>query len=176
MLQVWRRKSPSKKLQKKLGGVTVETPVAKDDKSHSTTETKIASPPPSGRPEIGTPKTKMVPLIGKRIEIGCTLGGLQVRAIWDTGSQVSLVSRSWLTQHLPESCIKPISDLTDQCLSLTGANNGPIPYSGYTPLSLKLGSLASNLIVTVPFMVNLGEMSVPLIGSNVIEHLMEGET
>ena len=154
----------------------METPVAKDDKSHSTTETKIASPPPSGRPEIGTPKTKMVPLIGKRIEIGCTLGGLQVRAIWDTGSQVSLVSRSWLTQHLPESCIKPVSDLTDQCLSLTGANNGPIPYSGYTPLSLKLGSLASNLIVTVPFMVNLGEMSVPLIGSNVIEHLMEGET
>ena len=151
--------------------IVTETPIASDDKSlKSDQEIKNSA-------QFDNPRTKLVPLVGEKTEIRCTIGGLQEDAIWDTGSQVSMVSRKWLTEHFPRSCVRPVSELSDQStLSLTGANDSPIPYCGYTPLSLKLSGLASNLTVNVPFMVSANELTSPLIGSNVIGHLMLGDT
>ena len=45
-----------------------------------------------------TPKqhTKITNLVGNRCTVNCQLGGKTAQALWDTGAQVSLVSKQFL--------------------------------------------------------------------------------
>ena len=39
-------------------------------------------------------------MIGRRIEVGCLVQGTRTSCLWDTGSQLSLVSIAWLKSNL----------------------------------------------------------------------------
>lgn len=40
-------------------------------------------------------------LVGKKCKVSCVLNGVPVEALWDTGAQVSIASKSWLGEYLP---------------------------------------------------------------------------
>ena len=39
--------------------------------------------------------------VGKMCKVSCVLNGVPVEALWDTGAQVSIASKSWLGEYLP---------------------------------------------------------------------------
>ena len=125
-------------------------------------------------------KEKVVPaakLIGDRIEVSCQIQGLPTKVSWDTGAQVSLTCEAWLTEHLPSDSYKIHSaeELIQQGLYLTAAGGGDIPYSGYTELSVRLGKSDQAREIIVPFLVTKSKYDIPLLGSNTMDVLLEGE-
>ena len=50
-------------------------------------------------------------LAGKKCKMSCTLDGIQVKALWDTGAQVSMVSKTWLRENLPSSKSRNLEEL-----------------------------------------------------------------
>jgi len=120
------------------------------------------------------PKAK---LIGDRIEVCCHIEGTPTKISWDTGAQVSLTSEAWLTEHLaPDKyTIHSADELIRQGLSLKAAGDGDIAYSGYTELSVRLGKSEDAREVIVPFLVTQTKYSIPILGSNTMDVLLEGE-
>lgn len=52
--------------------------------------------------------------------------------LFDTGSQVTTVTKSFFDQHLSEKPIEPLYDL----LEVEGANGLPVPYLGYIRITV----------------------------------------
>ena len=52
--------------------------------------------------------SKVVGLVGKRCMVHCQLNGQKVHSLWDTGAQVSLISKKWLDEHLPDLPLRNI--------------------------------------------------------------------
>ena len=42
------------------------------------------------------------PLIGTKYLVDCYMQGQMVRALWDSGSQVTIMDEQWKAAHLPE--------------------------------------------------------------------------
>ena len=77
-----------------------------------------------------TPKQQIT--VAKHVErkyiVSCVLNGVPVEALWDTGAQVSIVSKSWLSKNL-SSKLKNIEELPEEAeLNLRAANGGMIPF------------------------------------------------
>ena len=122
-----------------------------------------------------TPKqhAKVVKLVGRQCQVECFLNDRGVSVLWDTGAQVSIISKSTLANLLPETEIKDISELLDVNLNLTAANGSPILYQGWVELEFRLSSPESKL--SVPFLVTNDCIDTPIVGYNVIEELFRAE-
>ena len=116
-----------------------------------------------------TPKqsSQIAKLVGKRCTINCKLDGISTEALWDTGAQVSIISEQFLRRHFPGGKLRNISELLNCELDLTAANGTPIPYKGFVELTFKLKHEQDPIFV--PFLVTTEDISLPLIGYNVIE-------
>ena len=64
------------------------------------------------------PKRKVIELVGKRPQIDCEIGGVKTKALWDTGSQVSLISSTWLKNHNVNYSLDTISDVIGRELNV----------------------------------------------------------
>ena len=64
--------------------------------------------------------------------VWCFFHGVPVEAFWDTGAQVSIVSKSWLSKNLSSSKLRDIEDLLGEEaeLNLRAANGGIITFIG----------------------------------------------
>lgn len=116
-------------------------------------------------------------LVGKKCKVSCVLNGVPVEALWDTGAQVSIASKSWLGEYLPSLKIRKIEDLLGEeaGLNLIGANGGPIPFDGWVEVQFQLTSGAqSSTPLTVPLLVARDDLEYPIIGYNVIEAVIKG--
>ena len=71
--------------------------------------------------------SKVASLIGKKFMVKCFLNENEVQALWDTGSQVSIVSESLLREKFKDKCIKHISERINAELNPTAANVGEMP-------------------------------------------------
>ena len=60
--------------------------------------------------------------------VNCQFNGKPVKALWDTGSQVSVISEVFVRKNFPEVQIRDISELLQTDLKLTAANGSDIPY------------------------------------------------
>lgn len=71
-------------------------------------------------------------LVCKKCKVSCVLNGVPVEALWDTGAQVSIASKSWLGEFLPSLKTRKIEEFLGEKagLNLIGANGGPIPFDG----------------------------------------------
>ena len=116
-----------------------------------------------------TPKqsSQIAKLVGKRCTINCKLDGISIEALWDTGAQVSIISEQFLRRHFPSAKLRNISELLDCELDLTAANGTPIPYKGFIELTFQLKHEQDPIFV--PFLVTTEDISLPLVGYNVIE-------
>ena len=109
----------------------------------------------------------LVQLVGRRCVVSCGIGGKRSRSLWDSGSQVSLVSFRWLKQNIGDVEIRDISELLDAELQIEGVDGNVLPYMGYVILEFQMGTAT----LFVPFLVTKENLSQPLIGFNVIETL-----
>ena len=113
-------------------------------------------------------------LVGKKCKVSCVLNGVPVEALWDTGAQVSIASKSWLGEYLPALKSRNIAELLGEeaGLNLIGANGGPIPFDGWVEVQFQLSSgTQSSTPLTVPLLVARDDLEYSIIGYNVIEEV-----
>lgn len=139
-------------------------------------------PSPSCMVTSTTPKikkqAKMAPLVGKKHVIDCFIQGQSVQALWDSGSQVTIIDELWKEVHLPDTRLRDISEILDitEALDIVAANGQNMPYAGWVEITFRLASEgAPTTEVIVPTLVMKGGIAQPIIGSNVIGLILDGE-
>ena len=72
-------------------------------------------------------------LIDQKCKVSCVLNGVVVETLWDTGAQMSILSRSWLEEYLPPSKLRNVQEVLgeDTGLNFKTANGGTIPFEGW---------------------------------------------
>ena len=128
-----------------------------------------------------TPKQQITvaKLVGKKCMVSCVLNGVPVEALWDTGAQVSIVSKCWLSKNVSSSKLRNIEDLLGEEaeLNLRAANGGMIPFIGWVEVQFQLASdTHSSVPLTVPILVARDELEHPVIGYNVIDETIKDRT
>ena len=120
-----------------------------------------------------TPKEpkRLINLVGRRCTVKAKLNGKTVEVLWDTGAQVSIVSADFLVANFPNVVIRDVGELINCDLTLTAANGNSIPYKGLVELEFQVGD--STKTTSVPFLVANQKLALPLLGFNVIEHLIK---
>ena len=115
-------------------------------------------------------------LIGRKLQVSCTIQGNKTTGLLDTGAQVTLIGRNWLEKHMDQNKwkIHSIKELIGENLMVTSPG-GLVPYIGYTNLTLQLGHLQNSETITVPFLVDLSTKQ-PIIGTNVMEAMWKNKT
>ena len=111
---------------------------------------------------------KLINLVGEKCLVNCHINGLSSKSLWDTGAMVSIISRLWLKEYLPDQTIRDISELLDEPLNLQTATKGSIPYCGWVELEFDLASCGK---LIVPFLVVNDDIEMPIIGFNVISEV-----
>ena len=114
-------------------------------------------------------------LVGQRCIVKCIIQGKQVEALWDTGSQVCVVSRKWQQTHLPLEVLRNVDELlrVGEELNLEAMNGTDIPFDGWIEVRFKLaGDNTTADELTVPFLVGQQDQEYPITGFNVIEEVL----
>ena len=115
-------------------------------------------------------KLKLIRLVGERPLVKIRLNGVEVKGLWDTGAMISLINKIFLAKHFPDAKIESIGDFTGENFSLTAANQSEVRIEGVVVLEFGVGE--SGDLFRVPFLVTEDEISAPIIGYNIIEHLV----
>ena len=113
----------------------------------------------------------MVGLVGEKCTMKCSINGQQSRVLWDTGAQVSLISRQWLDRNLRGIHIRSLADWGEEgkSLTLTSACGNSIPFQGWCALRVGIGQT----VTVVPFLVsNVKSIQMPILGYNAIHTLL----
>ncbi|XP_015249862.1 PREDICTED: uncharacterized protein LOC107097282 [Cyprinodon variegatus] len=109
---------------------------------------------------------KTAKLIGRRNLVQCNIGGVPVTALWDTGSQVSIVDLNWKREHLADAHFRSVSELLEEgMLDLSAANGTEIPYEGWVGVEFSLTENRDSELL-VPFLVSSQPMVKPIVGFN----------
>ena len=119
----------------------------------------------------------MVFLVGNKCIIDCNLNGVKTKVLWDTGSQVSVISRRFLKQTFGGLEIRNLVDLlgVHTRLDVKAANDTPIPYSGFVELEFSFLGEQGIPTIIVPFLVTDNALENPIIGYNVIEEIVKNQ-
>ena len=119
-------------------------------------------------------KKKLIRLVGEKPVLSCNLGAKKTQILWDTGSMVSLVDRKWVALNFPHAKILSVSDFLEEKLEVKAANSTTMEIDGVVVLDFSLGDDGET--VSVPFVVTSQALVEPILGYNVIEHLvLEGD-
>ena len=122
--------------------------------------------------EIGQVKSrnKLVRLVGEKPVLDCSLNGVACKALWDTGSMVSIVSLKWFRENFADVKIWMLADfLEGDNLHLVAANNTTLEVEGVAILEFSIDGSAP---FSVPFLISHDELAQPIIGFNVIEYVV----
>lgn len=113
-------------------------------------------------------------LIGRKCLLTCTLNGVQIDALLDSGAQVTILEKSWLKKHLPDIKIQPLTDLLpDNPLRITAANGTDVPFEGWAEILVEIKSVRHGQVaINVPMLVSQSCVSGLLLGFNVIEEII----
>lgn len=66
----------------------------------------------------GQRQSKLLNLIGKKCIMDCSFNGVPTQVVWDTGSQVNMISEEWRRRHLPHTTVRSIDELVVRAQSL----------------------------------------------------------
>ena len=115
-------------------------------------------------------RSGLVKLVGERPMLKCAVGEADMNALWDTGAMVSMVSTDWLEENVSDAMIMTVEEfLEGDKLHLCAANNTNVDVEGVVVLDVSIGS---SLKTPVPFLVTKDKLSTPIIGYNLIKHLV----
>ncbi len=118
-------------------------------------------------------QARLAKLVGKKPMLSCWLNDKAVEALWDTGSQISIVDRYWLGENFPNEQILPVEDFLEgeeKELRIQAANKGEIPFDGLVLLKFSLREGDGGFYV--PVLVASYDMADPIIGYNAMEYLV----
>ena len=117
-------------------------------------------------------QAKLVKLVGEKPLLNCRLDGKSVDVLWDTGSMVSLVGQKWVQDNFPEKKIHSIREFLEENeeLKVTAANSSDVKINGVILLYFSMGEETEGFVV--PVLVGNEEVVEPILGYNVIEHLI----
>ena len=117
-------------------------------------------------------------LVGNKCIVNCKLNGRNVSALWDTGSQVSLVSSCFLEENFPSLELRKLNELLDcgNDLELRAANDTHVPFNGFVELNFELMNGLEENLLSVPFLVTHTKIANPIIGYNVIEEIVKSSS
>ena len=117
-------------------------------------------------------KNSLIRLIGEKPLLHCTIDDVPVDGLWDTGSPLCMVDSQWFSEKFPEGEIMSILKfLEGDNLHLCAANNTDVAVEGVAVLELGIGSHR----FPVPFIICKEKLNNPLIGYNVIKHLVDSQ-
>ena len=108
--------------------------------------------------------------------LNCLLNDKEVMALWDTGSQISIVSSDFVKQQYPSLQPRKLEEILGTSIELRAANNSPIPYRGFVELTFELAASRDGdktFRLNVPFLVSDCHIANPIIGYNVIEEIIK---
>ena len=117
---------------------------------------------------------KLVKLIGHKPMINFTLNDKNFEGLWGTGSIISLVNVDWLKTEFHDIQIDSIEKLVGDKspnLTLRTTNNTEMKIIGIVTFHFSIPNLQN--IFTVPFIVTSNDIANPMIGFNIIEHLVK---
>ena len=125
---------------------------------------------------------KISKLVGKKCIVKCCLNETKLEALWDTGSQVSVISSTVVNKYFPGVPVRRISEIFDAAysnLNLVTANGTALPYNGWIELNFSLVFPEKHEVkdsIQVPFLVTPENIDTPIVGFNVIEELCRNAT
>lgn len=142
------------------------------------TETAQMSQAPNSHPKNAKLKStrplpqrgRLAQLIGKRCMVSCTLNGVPLRMLLDSGAQVTMVGKAWMEKALPHVHIQPLESLiSDRPLEISAANGTDVPFEGWAEMELQIGSIKhGHVTIQVPILISQNCLNYPILGSNVI--------
>ena len=115
-------------------------------------------------------KRGFVKLIGKKTILSCYLDGVRFEALWDTGSMISVVDKTWVNSNFPGKKVYSIDEILDENTQFHAANSTEIEINGVILLYFTLKDNLEGFVL--PLLVTNQELSNPILGYNVIEHLV----
>ena len=118
-----------------------------------------------------TVKNQLVRLIGEKPLMKCELNGVKSEGLLDSGSQVSMMGLPWFRRCFPDVEILSVEEfLKGDELHLYAANKTKVDFEGVVKVKFSVGN---KYCVEVPFIVCKEELSQPIIGYNVMKHMIE---
>ena len=115
-------------------------------------------------------KKKLIGLVGERPLVNVFLNEVKSRCLWDTGAMISLINEDML-ESFPEVKMLSVEEFTgSRNFELTTANQCSLSVKGVVILSFGLEK-GKNMF-EVPFLVTEENISNPIIGYNIIEHVV----
>lgn len=77
-----------------------------------------------------------VPLVGRKCQLKCLIGGYPVTVLFNSGSQVSIVDRQWVKIYMPNYQVRPLQELLDDELEVYAVNGPAVPYDKWVKLTV----------------------------------------
>lgn len=127
---------------------------------------------------LNNKRGRIAKLIGSKALTHCHLNGFAVKALLDTGAQVSMIDRDWKNKYTSDTPVRPLEEIIgeDEELDILAVNGEALPFDGWVALTVNLkGNEDPNLTITVPFLVSSIAVERPLLGINVLEEMIEGQ-
>ena len=119
----------------------------------------------AGRPKENK---EIIDLVGEKPLVEICLQGIPLKCLWDTGSQISVISRKLLNKYWPGRKLHSMVEFLGRKLGVSTANNTELPVEGIVLLDFLIGDIS----FTVPFLVTKEDLSNTIIGSNIMKHLI----
>ena len=93
----------------------------------------------------------IIRLVGERPLIDVLLDDVKCKCLWDTGSMISLLSKNFLIEKLPNKKIYSVDEfLENELLSLSAANNTEVPVEGVVLIDF---AIEGKKLFQIPFLV-----------------------
>lgn len=120
-------------------------------------------------------QAKLINLIGRKSEVRCVVEGEVMDVLWDTGANVSIISKDVIKKYFQNRSVRPLDELVEDSKSfkVCWGDKSVIPYCGWIELTFKL--LDSSTSISVPFLVVNQHISNVIVGTNVIDEITKNE-
>ena len=88
---------------------------------------------------------RCVELVGRKCTVECRIQDLKVKALWDTGAEVSLISEQWLNENCAGVEIKSVASLLGVDLEVEGVGSyACLLYTSPSPRDLSTSRMPSS--------------------------------
>ena len=113
---------------------------------------------------------EIVRLVGEKPMISAKLDDVNCKCLWDTGSQVSIMTDEFLHNNFPHKTLHTVDEFlqNDTKLNLTAANNTDVPIEGVVLFEFSIDEVTCS----VPFLITKDKLSQTIVGFNVMQHLV----
>ena len=112
-----------------------------------------------------TPKqrSQLVNLIGRKSTVNCFLSDINCKILWDTGANISVMSKSYVRQKFSYLKIRELREILDSTenFQVRWGNQRKLPYDGWVEVEVSFNN-ESQSSVTVPFLVTSENLEYPI--------------